>query len=148
MSKLNEPSLENISFLTLGENDKVTLKQNYPFFYQVQGQMGVTGKNQCDFFVYTHFGIHQERITFNPEIWKNILQTLQQFWYKYLAHFKILLKALHYMTKPKLSPNSNIELTVYTSMANCIYQGTHYYSCTHRLFQISLGNHWYFMIYA
>ena len=45
----------------------------------------VTGKNQCDFFVYTHFGIHQARITLNPEIWKNILQTLQEFWYKYLA---------------------------------------------------------------
>ena len=88
-----KPSLENISFLTLGENDKVTLKQNYPFFYQVQGQMGVTGKNQCDFFVYTHFRIHQERITLNPEIWKNILQTLQQFWYKYLAP-EVLLKKL------------------------------------------------------
>ena len=47
--------------------------------------VGVTGKNQCDFFVYTHFGIHQARITLNPEIWKNILQTLQEFWYKYLA---------------------------------------------------------------
>ena len=93
MSKLNKPSLKNISFLTLGENDKVTFKQNYPFFFQVQGQLGVTGKNQCDFFVYTHFGIHQERITLNPEIWKNILQTLQQFWYKYLAP-EVLLKKL------------------------------------------------------
>ena len=88
-----KPSHENLSFLTLGENDKVTLKQNHPFFYQVQGQMGVTGKNHCDFFVYTHFGIHQERITLNSEIWKNIFQTLQQFWYKYLAP-EILLQKL------------------------------------------------------
>ena len=71
--KREKPSHENLSFLTLGENDKVTLKQNHPFFYQVQGQMGVTGKNHCDFFVYTHFRIYQEGITLNPEIWKNNL---------------------------------------------------------------------------
>ena len=47
--------------------------------------MDVTGKIHWDFFVYTHSGIHQERITINPAIWKNILQTLQQFCYKYLA---------------------------------------------------------------
>ena len=47
--------------------------------------MGVTVKNHCDFFVYKHFGIHQERITLNPVIWKNICQTWQQFRYKYLA---------------------------------------------------------------
>ena len=47
--------------------------------------MNVTGKDHCDFFVFTHFEIHQERITLNPENWKKNLQTLQQFWYKYLA---------------------------------------------------------------
>ena len=90
--KREKPSHENLSFLILGENGKVTLKQNNPFFYQVQGQMGVTRKNHCDFFVYTHFGIHQQRITLNSEIWKNIFQTLQQFWYKYLAPEIILQK--------------------------------------------------------
>ena len=102
-------SHENLSFLTLRENDKVTLKQNHSFWYQLQIQKGVTGKNHCDFFIYIHFGAHQERITLNPEIWKNFLQTLQEFWYKYLApeilskNFRRLLKALLYMTKPKLS---------------------------------------------
>ena len=43
--KREKPSHENLSFLTLKENGKVTLKQNHPFFYQVQGQMGVTGKS-------------------------------------------------------------------------------------------------------
>ena len=36
----------------------------------------------------------------NPEIWKNILQTLQQFWYKYLAP-EILLEKLQ-------TPSENI----------------------------------------
>ena len=36
------------------ENDNVTLKQNHPFFYHVQRQMGVTGKNHCVFlFIHT-----------------------------------------------------------------------------------------------
>ena len=52
--------------------------------------MGTTEKNHCD---YTHFGIHQEKITLNREIWKNIPQTLQQLWYKYLAP-EILLQKL------------------------------------------------------
>ena len=87
-----------IQYTVLGENDKVILKQNHPFFYQVQGQNGVTGKNHCDFFVYTHFGIHRERITLSPEIWKNILQTLRQFWHKYLAP-EILLQNLQTPTE-------------------------------------------------
>ena len=41
--KREKLSHENVSFLTLGENDKVIFNQNHPFFYQVQGQMGVTG---------------------------------------------------------------------------------------------------------
>ena len=41
--KREKPSHKNLSFLTLRENDKVTLKQSHPYFYQVQGQMGVTG---------------------------------------------------------------------------------------------------------
>ena len=41
--------------------------------------MGTIGKNQYDFFVYKHFGIHQERIILNPEIYssKIVLQKLQ-----------------------------------------------------------------------
>ena len=43
--------------------------------------------------LFIHTGIHQERITLNPEIWKNILQTLQHFWCKYLTP-EILLQKL------------------------------------------------------
>ena len=67
--KREKPSHENLNFLTLRENDKATLKQNHPYFYQLQGQMGVTGKNHCDVFVYTHFETHQ-RITLNLKFGK------------------------------------------------------------------------------
>ena len=45
------------------------------------------------FLIYTHFGVRQERITLNPEIWENILQTLELFWNKYLPP-EILLQIL------------------------------------------------------
>ena len=38
--KREKPSHENLSFLTLKENGKVTLKQNHPFFYQVSRTNG------------------------------------------------------------------------------------------------------------
>ena len=59
-TKREKPSHKNLRFLTLGENGKVTLKQNHSFFYHIQGKMGLTEKNHCDLFVYTLFGIHQE----------------------------------------------------------------------------------------
>ena len=80
--KHEKPSHENLSFLILGKAS---------IFYQVQGQMGVTGEIIVISFCFTHFGIRQERFTLNPEIWKNIHQTLQQFWFKYLA-LEILLQ--------------------------------------------------------
>ena len=55
--------------------------------------MAVTGKSYCDFFVYTQFGIYQERILFDPIIWNNILEKLQYFWHNYLAP-EIILEAL------------------------------------------------------
>ena len=98
--KREKPSHENISFLTLGENDKITLKQSHPFFYQVRGQISVTGKNHCGFFVYIHFEIYQERITLNSEFSKNILQTLQQLWHNFLA--QVWVKANVRCVKPCL----------------------------------------------
>ena len=62
--KHEKPSHKNLSFLTLGENDKVTPKQNYRYFYQVQGQMGVIGKNhQVFLFIHTLEFIRKELLS-------------------------------------------------------------------------------------
>ena len=82
--------------------------------------MGVTGKNQSDFFVYTHFRIHQERITLNPEIWKNILQTLQQFWYKYLAPEVLLKKLQNPLESIALHDQAQAQ-PKFKHRTNCIY---------------------------
>ena len=49
------PSLQNLSFLTQS-NGQVTLKQNYKYFAQVQGQMAITKRKWCQFLVYTKKG--------------------------------------------------------------------------------------------
>ena len=61
--KREKPSHENLTYLTLEKNDKVTLMQNHSFSYQVQGRMGVTGENLCDFFIYTLWNSSRQNYT-------------------------------------------------------------------------------------
>jgi len=41
---------------------KVTLKRNHAYFFQVQGQLAISGRKWCDFVVWTCKGISVERI--------------------------------------------------------------------------------------
>ncbi|XP_070378454.1 uncharacterized protein [Dermacentor albipictus] len=66
-------------------NGEVTLKKDHYYYYQVQGQMGVAKKPWCDFVVFTDHAdlqdcISVERIYFDAEIWKDILQGLVYFY--------------------------------------------------------------------
>ena len=45
--------------------------------------MGVTGRRWCDFLVYTRYGIHLERITFDQQRW---LQILCEAEYSFINH--------------------------------------------------------------
>lgn len=64
---------------------EVRLKRTHTYFYQVQGQLGVTQKPWCDFVIWTnHADLHQsvtiERIYFDEVIWKKILEGLLYFY--------------------------------------------------------------------
>ena len=48
----------------------IQLATSHDYYFQVQGQLGVTGRKWCDFFVYTQKGFHLERIPFNKELWE------------------------------------------------------------------------------
>lgn len=60
-------------------NDSLTLKKSHPYYFQVQGQMAVTGRNWCDFVIWTRKGISIERIPFDISLWKDILPKLSMF---------------------------------------------------------------------
>ena len=83
-----KPTADNLSYLEKhyesGET-VIRLGLKTAYYYQVQGQMGVTGLNFCDFFVFTKFGYHLERIHFDLSFWENLLEKLTWFWINYVA---------------------------------------------------------------
>lgn len=79
------PSHENLNYLCLGGNGTTTLKHNHAYFAQIQGQMAISKRNYCDFFVYTHKGYFLERINFDNNYWRQILNNLEIFFNDYLA---------------------------------------------------------------
>jgi hypothetical protein len=46
--------------------------------------MGIIGLRYCDFFVYTMYGYHLERIDFDTELWETMLERCTDFWRKYV----------------------------------------------------------------
>ena len=55
----------------LDADGSAILRKGHSYYYQIQGQMAITGRNWCDFVVYTPYGISVERITFNESFWLN-----------------------------------------------------------------------------
>ena len=49
------------------------LKKTHNYFCQVQGQIAITGREWCDFVVYTEIGLSVERICFDPSSWNDDL---------------------------------------------------------------------------
>jgi hypothetical protein len=80
------PTLSNIPYLKQGDKPgEIQLKQTHPYYYQVQGQMGVTGLQYCDFFVYTSHGYLLTRIVFDSVLWGKMLENLTKFWTTFVA---------------------------------------------------------------
>ena len=55
------------------------LKRSHKYYFQVQGQMALTGMKWCDFVVWTLGGISVERIMFSEECW-DMFQKLKNFY--------------------------------------------------------------------
>ena len=55
------------------------LKPSHKYYFQVQGQMGLTGINRCDFVVWTPGRISVESIMFCEEYWDGMFQKLKNF---------------------------------------------------------------------
>ena len=49
------------------------LRENHPYYCQVQGQMAIGQRPWCDFVVFTNKGISVERIRYNHHFWENEL---------------------------------------------------------------------------
>ena len=73
------PSVHNLSYLCTC-NGQVTLKQQHQYFAQVQGEMAITKRPLCYFFVYTQKGYHLETIRFNSTYWHRLEENLTWFY--------------------------------------------------------------------
>ncbi|KAH7964839.1 hypothetical protein HPB49_001812 [Dermacentor silvarum] len=66
---------KKVPFLKAGK-----LSHRHKYYYQIQGQLGVTGLKWCDLAVNSGRDLYVERITFDPQVWKDMLPVLEQFY--------------------------------------------------------------------
>ena len=73
------PSSSNLAYLEEIKG-KTTLKKNSDYYYQIQGQMAVTGRAYTDLVVFTTHGNFIKRINFDELFWQDMLIKLEWFW--------------------------------------------------------------------
>lgn len=72
--------------------------------------MALTNSSYCDFFVYTKYGYHLERIKLNQNFWMRIVENLKWFWFNCVAPALITMdKAAVPKTTQNVQDNSSIE---------------------------------------
>lgn len=87
------PCEANLPYLRKDNLQNVRLVHNHAYFSQMQAQMGVLGRNWCDFFVYTRHGFHMERVMFEDELWQKLVKAADYFFVSYLAPELLSIKA-------------------------------------------------------
>lgn len=76
----------NLPSYIIFSNNVFNLKRNDAYYVQVQGQLAITGRSWCDFFVYTCNGFLETRVTLDKETYyKNLLPNLQYFFKNFIA---------------------------------------------------------------
>ena len=62
------------------ENGSLQLKRSHNYYYQVQGQLAITGRPWCDFVMWTPKGMTVERIHFHAAFWEGVKMKLVSFY--------------------------------------------------------------------
>lgn len=57
-------------------NDNIALKKDHNYYFQIQGQLLVTGASFCDFVCYTKNSLFVDRILPDPDVMENIMLKL------------------------------------------------------------------------
>ena len=86
--KLLEDACHDPSFfMFLGDDGKPKL--NHKYYFQVQGQLAITGAPWADFVVYTFKSMSVERICFDSVCWSKMLMQLNEFYFKSYLPFLV-----------------------------------------------------------
>ena len=67
--------LIQIFFVTLSMTS-LNLKKDHSSYYQVQGQLGITGLQWCDFVILFQKGLIRKRIKFDKLFWNSMIEKL------------------------------------------------------------------------
>jgi len=62
---------------------QMQLKRSHDYYYQVMGQMGITGASWCDFFVYAKDDFYVERIVFDEKFFSEMMFKLCNFFFQF-----------------------------------------------------------------
>ncbi len=84
-SLLNANGITPENYPHIERSDNVTLKKTSPYYYQIQHQLGVTGREYGYFFVYTPNAYHLEKIEFDPYLWKDMEEKFEYMWRYHIA---------------------------------------------------------------
>jgi len=90
---------QNISELTVPylelENKTLSLKQNHNYYYQIQGQLEITGRNMCHLLIFTLADKKVISIPRNPPFIQDMKDKLKSFYHLYFQNMfvdKVLYK--------------------------------------------------------
>ena len=84
------------------------LRENHPYYAQVQGLMAIGGRTWCDFVLFTTKGISVQRISFNIDYWgKTLFPTLIDFYDNCLG--PEIVSSVHVLGLPICNLTSNTE---------------------------------------
>ena len=90
-----EMACQDPSFCLRVKNNETRLKRTHNYYFQVIGQLALTGAKFCDFMVWTKVDFHRERILPDDELWSEMKEKLSHFYMTTLG-VKIL-QRLHSM---------------------------------------------------
>ena len=78
------PSIENYHDLELSDG-QIKLKRNSEYYFHIQGQMAVTQRMYCDFFIFSFAGSATVRLDFDEKFWLDMLHHFNWFWRNFIA---------------------------------------------------------------
>ena len=79
------PSTQNYEHIESREDGSLVLKHTSPYYYQIQGQMAITRRNFCYFFVFTFQGYVSILVNIDFDFWNIVSSQLCWFWKTYIA---------------------------------------------------------------
>lgn len=68
----------------------LTFLELHPYYAQIQGQMGISGAEWCDFVIFTKKGISIERVLFDPLYWQELEGKLLYYYCEHFIKFAIV----------------------------------------------------------